>query len=62
VVHNYGTGIQCPQAFAISLATAKRHVENIIAKLEVSGRTQGVVRALELGIVSFPEWKKPVGV
>ncbi len=50
------------QTFVISVATAKRHVENIIAKLEVSDRTQAVARALELGIVSFPERKKPVGV
>ena len=49
------------QTFVISVATAKRHVENIIAKLEVSDRTQAVVRALELGIVSFPEWRRPVG-
>ena len=49
------------QTFVISVSTAKRHVENIIAKLEVSDRTQAVVRALELGIVSFPEWRRPVG-
>lgn len=35
----------------ISRATAKIHVRHIIAKLEVSDRTQAVVRAFELGLV-----------
>jgi DNA-binding NarL/FixJ family response regulator len=39
---------------AISASTAKRHVENIVAKMEVSDRTQAVVRALEQGIISYP--------
>ena len=43
------------QSFVISVGTVKNHVEHIIAKLEVSDRTQAVVRALELGIISFPE-------
>ena len=41
--------------FVLSTGTVKRHVENIIAKLRVSDRTQAVVRALELGIISFPQ-------
>src|SRR5215217_3861188 len=49
------TNRQIARAFVISVATVKRHVENIIAKLEVSDRTQAVVRALEQGIVTFPE-------
>ena len=36
----------------ISRATAKVHVRRIIAKLEVSDRTQAVVRAFELGVVT----------
>lgn len=36
----------------ISRATAKIHVRRIIAKLEVSDRTQAVVRAFELGLVA----------
>lgn len=49
------TNRQIAKTFVISANTVKRHVENIIAKLEVSDRTQAVVRALESGIVSFPE-------
>jgi RNA polymerase sigma factor (sigma-70 family) len=41
--------------FGVSRGTVKRHVENLIAKLGVSDRTQAVVKALELGIISFPE-------
>jgi len=43
------------QSFVISVGTVKNHVEHIIAKLEVSDRTQAVVRALTLGLISFPE-------
>jgi len=35
------------------MGTLKNHVEHIIAKLNVSDRTQAVVRALEPGIISF---------
>jgi DNA-binding NarL/FixJ family response regulator len=49
------TNRQVAQELYISRGTAKRHVENIIAKLEVSDRTQAVVRALELGILKFSE-------
>jgi DNA-binding NarL/FixJ family response regulator len=38
----------------ISRATAKAHVQHIIVKLEVSDRTQAVVRAFELGLVRPP--------
>jgi len=41
--------------FVISVGTVKNHVEHLIAKLEVSDRTQAVVRALRLGLISFPE-------
>jgi DNA-binding NarL/FixJ family response regulator len=49
------TNRQVAQQLYISRGTVKRHVENIIAKLEVSDRTQAVVRALELGILRFSE-------
>lgn len=38
--------------FVISRATVKVHVERIIRKLGVSDRTQAVVRAIELGLIS----------
>lgn len=41
--------------FVISAGTVKNHVEHVIAKLGVSDRTQAVVRALEMGIIDFPE-------
>jgi two-component system response regulator DegU len=50
------TNREIAQKYVLSAGTVKRHVENLIAKLEVSDRTQAVVRALELGIISFPEW------
>jgi DNA-binding NarL/FixJ family response regulator len=34
------------------LGTVKAHVQHIIAKLEVSDRTQAAVRATELGLLS----------
>ena len=37
----------------ISLGTAKNHVEHIMTKLDVSDRTQAVVKALELGILDL---------
>lgn len=37
---------------SISLGTVKAHVEHIIAKLEVSDRTQAAVRAMELGLLT----------
>ena len=49
------TNRQVAEELYISSGTAKRHVENIIAKLEVSDRTQAVVKALELGILEFSE-------
>ncbi len=39
----------------ISRGTVKRHIENIMAKLGVSDRTQAVVKALQLGILDFSE-------
>jgi DNA-binding NarL/FixJ family response regulator len=49
------TNRQVAEELYISAGTAKRHVENIIAKLEVSDRTQAVVRALELGVLELSE-------
>ncbi len=48
-----GRGLTNPQIGAelgISRGTAKVHVQNIIAKLGVSDRTQAAVRAVELGL------------
>jgi DNA-binding NarL/FixJ family response regulator len=39
----------------ISLGTAKNHVEHIMAKLNVSDRTQAVVKALEFGILGLDD-------
>jgi DNA-binding NarL/FixJ family response regulator len=50
---------QIAQDLAISLGTAKNHVEHVIAKLGVSDRTQAVVRALELGILGLSEERGP---
>jgi DNA-binding NarL/FixJ family response regulator len=49
------TNQEIARAFGVSRGTVKRHVENLIAKLGVSDRTQAAVRALDLGIISFPE-------
>jgi DNA-binding NarL/FixJ family response regulator len=39
----------------LALSTVKGHVERIIAKLEVSDRTQAVVKAIELGLLPGQE-------
>jgi DNA-binding NarL/FixJ family response regulator len=39
---------------SISLSTVKFHIEHIIAKLGTSDRTQAAVRAIELGLLTFP--------
>jgi DNA-binding NarL/FixJ family response regulator len=39
----------------ISRATVKVHVQHIIAKLEVSDRTQAMVRAFKLGLIRPPQ-------
>jgi two-component system response regulator DegU len=46
------TNPKIAQTLYISLGTVKNHIEHIFAKLEVSDRTQAVVRAFELGIIS----------
>jgi DNA-binding NarL/FixJ family response regulator len=35
----------------ISVSTVKKHVQHVIAKLEVSDRTQAAIRAIELGLL-----------
>jgi two-component system, NarL family, response regulator LiaR len=45
------TNPQIAQELEINRGTAKIHVQNIIAKLGVSDRTQAAVRAVELGIL-----------
>jgi DNA-binding NarL/FixJ family response regulator len=44
------TNPQIGEELGISRGTAKVHVQNIIAKLGVSDRTQAAVRAVELGL------------
>src|SRR5207248_1236497 len=39
----------------ISASTVKNHVEHILAKLNVSDRTQAAVRAVELGLLHPPD-------
>ena len=39
----------------IAPETVKTHIKSILSKLQVRDRTQAVVLALELGIISFPE-------
>jgi len=45
------TNRQIAQNLIISAGTVKVHVQHIIAKLNVSDRTQAAVRAVELGLV-----------
>ena len=40
------------KAQIVSPGTVKKHVRHIIAKLEVSDRTQAAVRAIELGLLT----------
>jgi two-component system, NarL family, response regulator DegU len=47
------TNRQIASDLTISIGTVKRHIENITTKLEVSDRTQAVVKALELGILEL---------
>jgi len=46
------TNPQIAEELGITRGTAKVHVQNIIAKLGVSDRTQAAVRAVELGLFS----------
>lgn len=46
------TNQEIAESFFITRATAKVHVQHIIRKLEVSDRTQAVVRAFKLGFVT----------
>jgi len=38
-------------ALALAVETIKRHVSNILSKLEVGNRTQAAARAYELGLL-----------
>jgi LuxR family transcriptional regulator, maltose regulon positive regulatory protein len=40
------------EALVITVDTVKRHVSNILGKLEANNRTQAVVRARSLGLLS----------
>ncbi len=45
------TNGEISQRLMFSVSTIKNHVQQIIAKLDVSDRTQAAVRATELGLV-----------
>src|SRR5215212_8288892 len=53
------TNQEIARSLFISSATAKVHVRRIIAKLRVSDRTQVVVRAFELGLVTPTDGSGP---
>jgi DNA-binding CsgD family transcriptional regulator len=44
------TNQQIAENLLLSVSTVKKHVRQIISKLEVSDRTQAAIRALELGL------------
>lgn len=46
------TNREIAENLVVSLSTIKVHVEHILAKLDVSDRTQAAVRAIELGLVN----------
>jgi two-component system, NarL family, response regulator LiaR len=46
------TNRRIAEELSLSLSTVKRHLERIIAKLEVSDRTQAAVKAIELGLIN----------
>ncbi len=46
------TNQEIAEALVITVDTAKRHVSNILGKLEANNRLQAVVRARSLGLFS----------
>ena len=46
------TNREIARELLVSVGTVKAYVQRIIAKLEVSDRTQAAVKAIELGILS----------
>jgi DNA-binding NarL/FixJ family response regulator len=47
------TNREIARTLTVSASTIKIHVEHILAKLEVSDRTQAAVRAIELGLLQY---------
>jgi DNA-binding NarL/FixJ family response regulator len=48
------TNREIAQNLMVSVSTVKIHVEHILAKLNVSDRTQAAVRAVQLGLIQNP--------
>jgi DNA-binding NarL/FixJ family response regulator len=48
------TNREIARVLTVSVSTVKNHVEHILAKLDVSDRTQAAVRAIELGLLRTP--------
>jgi DNA-binding NarL/FixJ family response regulator len=48
------TNREIARTLGVSVGTVKVHVEHIIAKLDVSDRTQAAVRAVQLGLLTAP--------
>ena len=53
------TNPQIADDLAVARGTVKIHVQNIIAKLGVSDRTQAAVRAIELGLLDPDDTRRP---
>jgi DNA-binding NarL/FixJ family response regulator len=52
------TNREIAQELHLSLSTVKKHLERLIAKLEVSDRTRAAVKALDLGLVDSERTKQ----
>ncbi len=46
---------QIADTLCVALVTVKKHMSNLMGKLEVSDRAQAVLRAVSLGLIPNPE-------